>query len=261
MEPGIQFARTADRVSIAFLDNGRRAAIGCDAVDAVEPSPTPVVDPRGAAVVHRPEPQPSPCPLRRAQVRPVTAGRPRRFSLDAQVLDLRGRPGPGRDPSASTSTRSPPQGHRRRLFPLSTPTALLTSCCSAHTPDGAAYGAWPIVRATRPIIEQDWEFYTEAVARLLLGWAEPEAAHRFAHLVKECTTPNVAIAALAATATFDVTGALADLQVPTLVIHRRGLHNPLHGPRPCVGLRYLRWRAWWCSKEPLLPPIWATSKQ
>lgn len=89
--------------------------------------------------------------------------------------------------------------------------------------DGAAYGSGPLTQATRPIIHQDWEFYTDAVARLLLGWSEPEAARRFARLMRECTTPEMAQRALSATTTFDVTALLPEVRNPTLVMHRREL--------------------------------------
>jgi class 3 adenylate cyclase len=89
--------------------------------------------------------------------------------------------------------------------------------------DGDDFGSGPLTQATRPIIHQDWEFYTEAVARLLLGWSEPEAARRFAGLMRECTTPEMAHRSLAATTTFDVTAHLPEVRTPTLVMHRREL--------------------------------------
>jgi class 3 adenylate cyclase len=87
--------------------------------------------------------------------------------------------------------------------------------------DGDDYGSGPLTQATRPIIHQDWELYTEAVARLLLGWSEPEAARRFAGLMRESTTPEMAHRALAATTTFDVIALLPEVRTPTLVLHRR----------------------------------------
>jgi class 3 adenylate cyclase len=89
--------------------------------------------------------------------------------------------------------------------------------------DGAIQAASSLTHATRPIILQDWQFYSQVVARVLLGWAEPEAAQRFAELVEESTTPEIAAAALSATAEYDVTGQLADVAVPTLVIARHEL--------------------------------------
>ena len=89
--------------------------------------------------------------------------------------------------------------------------------------DGGDYGSGPLAQATRPIIHQDCEFYTEAVARVLLGWSEPEAARRFAGLMRECTTPEMAHKALTATTGFDVTSLLPEVRTPTLVMHRREL--------------------------------------
>jgi class 3 adenylate cyclase len=89
--------------------------------------------------------------------------------------------------------------------------------------DGGDFGSGPLTQATRPLIHQDWEFYTEAVARVLLGWSEPEAARRFARLMRECTTPEMAHKALAATSAFDVTSLLPEVGTSTLVMHRREL--------------------------------------
>ena len=86
--------------------------------------------------------------------------------------------------------------------------------------EGMSLAGNPLTQVTRPIIEQDWEFYTQIVARLLLGWTEPEAAQGFADLVRACTSPEFAAQALAATASFDVTSLLGEVRAPTLVIHR-----------------------------------------
>lgn len=87
-------------------------------------------------------------------------------------------------------------------------------------PDGSVHRVNPLTQATRPIILQDWEFYSEVVARLLLGWTEPEAAQAFRDLVRACTTPEFAVRALRATSEFDVTDLLAQVVTPTLVLHR-----------------------------------------
>jgi class 3 adenylate cyclase len=94
---------------------------------------------------------------------------------------------------------------------------LILFCAYAS---GAAHRANPLTQATRPIIAQDWEFYTQLVTRLLLGWSEPEAAEAFSTLVRECTTPEVAARALAATTEFDVTPLLTSVGCPALVLHR-----------------------------------------
>jgi class 3 adenylate cyclase len=89
--------------------------------------------------------------------------------------------------------------------------------------DGAEFATSPLTQATRPIINQAWDFYTEAVARLLLGWSENDAAERFAKLIRECTTPEMADMALTATTTFNVTALLPEVTSATLVLHRREL--------------------------------------
>ena len=89
--------------------------------------------------------------------------------------------------------------------------------------DGAKYAESPLTQATRPIINHSWDFYSEAVARLLLGWSENEAAERFAKLVHECTTPSTAHRSLMSTTTYDVTEILEEVEAPTLVMQRREL--------------------------------------
>ena len=87
-------------------------------------------------------------------------------------------------------------------------------------PDGSAHRSNPLTQATRPIISQDWEFYTQLVSRLLLGWSEPEAAEAFSALVRACTTPDMASRTLAATVGFDVTPLLGSVRCRSLVLHR-----------------------------------------
>ncbi len=97
---------------------------------------------------------------------------------------------------------------------------LLLFCSYA---DGARFAESPLTQATRPMINHSWDFYSEAVARLLLGWTENEAAARFARLVHECTTPEVAYRSLMSTTKYDVTGSLPEVRSPTLVMQRREL--------------------------------------
>jgi class 3 adenylate cyclase/pimeloyl-ACP methyl ester carboxylesterase len=89
--------------------------------------------------------------------------------------------------------------------------------------DGAEFAESPLTQATRPIINHSWDFYSEAVARLLLGWSENEAAERFAALVHECTDPDMAYRSLMATTSYDVTSLLASVETPALVLQRREL--------------------------------------
>lgn len=89
--------------------------------------------------------------------------------------------------------------------------------------DGALLAESPLTKASRSIITQSWDFYSEVVARLLLGWSENEAAERFARLVYECTTPEMAYLALTETASWNIIELLSEVRSPSLVVHRREL--------------------------------------
>jgi class 3 adenylate cyclase/pimeloyl-ACP methyl ester carboxylesterase len=84
----------------------------------------------------------------------------------------------------------------------------------------------PLIQTMRGFIRQNWETYTETAAGSLLGWSESEAAHQFAEYIRECITPEAAQAALEATMAFDVTELLPQIRTPTLVLHRRDLRFP-----------------------------------
>ncbi|MDX1468540.1 MAG: adenylate/guanylate cyclase domain-containing protein, partial [Acidimicrobiia bacterium] len=98
--------------------------------------------------------------------------------------------------------------------------ALILFCSYA---DGAQFGEGTLTTATRPLINQDWSFYSQVVARLLLGWTDADAAAAFAELVAECTSPEMASLTLEATKQFDVRESLANVDCPVLVFHRRQL--------------------------------------
>jgi class 3 adenylate cyclase/pimeloyl-ACP methyl ester carboxylesterase len=83
--------------------------------------------------------------------------------------------------------------------------------------------ASPQLRALARMRDTDWHVYSEAVAHTLLGWSEGEPAHRYAALMRECITQETMKTALAATAEFDVSAILPQVKAPTLVLHRRQL--------------------------------------
>jgi class 3 adenylate cyclase/pimeloyl-ACP methyl ester carboxylesterase len=88
--------------------------------------------------------------------------------------------------------------------------------------------------AIRSLIDRDWELFTETMAHAMVGWSESEAASRVASLVREQTTPEVYRAAAEATSEFDVTALLPRVRSPTLVFHRRQF--PLAGVGVASGL-------------------------
>src|SRR3990170_2794323 len=90
---------------------------------------------------------------------------------------------------------------------------------------GSEWSEIPTTRATRALIEMDWQTYTETLAHVMLGWSAGEPARRYAALIREACTPDVLRAALSATNQFDVSGLLSQVTTPTLVLHRREV-NP-----------------------------------
>ena len=83
------------------------------------------------------------------------------------------------------------------------------------------YVGSPQVEATRALWEKDWELATETIAHHRLGWSQGEPAAQFAALMRECVTPEYRKAFNRARREFDVTALLPQLRVPTLVLHRR----------------------------------------
>jgi len=67
----------------------------------------------------------------------------------------------------------------------------------------------------------DWELYTEAAAYAWFGWSAAEEAHRIAAYLRECTTLETARAIYNALAEFDVTAVLSQVRSPTLILQRR----------------------------------------
>ncbi len=85
----------------------------------------------------------------------------------------------------------------------------------------------PEIQGLRALMEKDWHTYTETAARVIAGWSEGEPARRFAALIRECVTPEVVQAGVAATTAFDVTALLSQVTTTTLVLHRRQVPFPV----------------------------------
>jgi class 3 adenylate cyclase len=81
----------------------------------------------------------------------------------------------------------------------------------------------PRLRALRELLEKDWELYTETAGHVLLGWSQGSPAHRAAELYRESVTRQALRATVAALREFDVTDLLPRVRAPTLVVHRRGV--------------------------------------
>jgi len=104
---------------------------------------------------------------------------------------------------------------------------------AARHPDRATSLVWWVGRSTvmnadiqrqldamRPLMESEWELYTNVVGRLLHGWNAPEAA-QYAELARAGSTPEVRRAASEATARARDAGYASpeEIRVPTLVAH------------------------------------------
>jgi len=96
---------------------------------------------------------------------------------------------------------------------------LLLFCSWARTRDTAS----PQHRALRQLLDTDWETYTETAAHTLFGWSEGEQARRSAAIARESLTQEAMQAAVRAYREFDVTALLPRVTSPTLVLHRREL--------------------------------------
>lgn len=74
-------------------------------------------------------------------------------------------------------------------------------------------------------IEMEWQDpeICRWAAHELFGWAEDDEAARFAEVMRQAVTQQDADRLIAATHDFDVEAALRDIEMPTLVVHRRQL--------------------------------------
>jgi len=77
------------------------------------------------------------------------------------------------------------------------------------------------VQAVRALMDKDWETYTETTAHTVLGWSAGEEARRYAALIRESITPETLRTVISAQDEFDVTALLPQVRSPTLVLHRR----------------------------------------
>ena len=101
---------------------------------------------------------------------------------------------------------------------------LLLWCTYARYSD---YIASSQAQGLLALIDKDWELYTDTVAHARLGWSEAEQAREFAAFMRECVTQEAARAAFVSLRGLDVTDLLPQVRAPTLVLHRRQLPWPV----------------------------------
>jgi class 3 adenylate cyclase len=95
---------------------------------------------------------------------------------------------------------------------------LILWCSYARASD---YYRLPQVESLRALRDKDWEIYTETVAHVVFGWSAGEEASRFAAFMRECAAREAMLAAREASQHFDVAPFLPQVRTPTLVLHRR----------------------------------------
>jgi len=94
---------------------------------------------------------------------------------------------------------------------------LVLWCTYAKTSDP------PWAKALDELVTKDWVMATETIAHGVLGWSAEEEARRFAVFMRESITSRACIEASLAADDFDVTDLLPHVRAPTLVLHRRQL--------------------------------------
>jgi len=147
------------------------------------------------------------------------------FSLDAQILDLEAvvdRLGL-QQLALFASIHGGPMAiayaarHPERI------SRLIVWCSYAR---GSDYLQSSQIGAIRGLLNQDWQLYTETVSHVFLGWPEGKPAHQFAVYLRESVTQEAAQAAYSVLNEVDVSPLLAQVTAPTLVLHRRQVTFP-----------------------------------
>ena len=100
---------------------------------------------------------------------------------------------------------------------------LMLWCSFARMSD---YSDSPVTQALAAMRDKDFVLYTETVSHAALGWTEAESARQFADLMRECVSQKAAIVMFGAMSDWDVSGLLAQVKSPTLVLHRRQVSFP-----------------------------------
>ncbi|MGB6836213.1 MAG: alpha/beta fold hydrolase [Dehalococcoidia bacterium] len=95
---------------------------------------------------------------------------------------------------------------------------LILWCTYARASD---FYSSPRLRALRELLQKDWELYLETMAHVLMGFSAGEPAHQTAEVYRESVTREMLRATVAGLREFDVTDSLSQVRSPTLVLHRR----------------------------------------
>ena len=99
---------------------------------------------------------------------------------------------------------------------------LILICAYAR---GADAPAAPRAEALLPLLEVDWETYSETWANLAMGWSAGDPARRAAALLRESVTPEMLKRSIVSFAKADAFDLLPQVESPCLVIQRRNLQQ------------------------------------
>jgi class 3 adenylate cyclase len=99
---------------------------------------------------------------------------------------------------------------------------LILICAYAR---GADSPASPQAEALLPLLEVDWETYSETWANLVLGWSAGDPARRAAALLRESVSPDMLKRSMVSFAEADAFDLLPQVTSPCLVIQRRNLRQ------------------------------------
>jgi class 3 adenylate cyclase len=83
------------------------------------------------------------------------------------------------------------------------------------------YAETPAWKASASLLELDWLLYTETFGQVIWAHSNPEFGRQFGEFMRACSEPEAHRALWRAWETYDVTELLAQIAVPTLVIHNR----------------------------------------
>ena len=224
MEPHIQYAQTADGVSIAFWTLGQGPAFVCMPNVPWSHLELEWQDPRLRSWYER-------LAEKRTLVRYDNRGSGLSdrdvsdYSLDAHLLDLeavRGRLGLETFDLMGPLHSGPPAiayavRHPERV------SHLILWCTYAR---GADYSSVPQVQAIRALMDKDWDVYTETVAHVGFGWSAGEDARVFAGFIRGSVSRESVQAFREAIDAYDVFELLPLIRSPALVLHRRRFSLP-----------------------------------
>ena len=98
---------------------------------------------------------------------------------------------------------------------------LILWCTQAAMTGDHLSARWSTLATLQPLIDSDWETYTQNRARMELDWKDQALADRYVTFLQQCTKPQMALRAYREIDKFDVESLLPRVSAPTLVVHRQ----------------------------------------